>query len=382
MKGSITTKKWFTKRFGWRYRYIINWYDTKTKTNIQISKDFKTGDLIYSKERAQKLLSIMQGDAEKGGTFRLERYTREVPTDVIPYLSDWLEAVKGELKPATYRDYNNSIKNHLLPFFEENPVQLHEIQWDVLLKLKNWIPRAGKGKMNVMYCLHACLDHAWRSGKISRIPPFPKKKQYKIKRKKPKTVTREKQIDIIGYIEPDHQPIIAFLMMHFRRPGEACALMKDDYRNGDFTIHRTFSDAVLTNTTKTGEIHEISMVDEFKHYYESEIAKQKRIGVISPFFFVNPQGKNEGKHYTVNQLRRIWNPAAKKANVKITLYQGTKHSSCDIFLNEKGGTIDELQTVTDHARRESVLHYGEIKKRRRKELMERKVVVMKERSSK
>lgn len=380
MKGSITEKKWYTKKYGWRYRYIINWYDPKERQNIQIGRDFQTGDVIYSRDRAKKLLSIIQGDAENPDTpFRLERYTLEIPTDVIPYLRDWLEKVKGELKPATYRDYKNSIEKHLVPFFMENPAQLNEIQWGILMELKDWIPRKPHGKMNTMYCLHACLDFAWRDRKIQSVPPFPKRKHYKISRKKPKTVTGEKQIEIIKNVEPDHRPIIAFLIMHFRRPGEACALMKEDEGPPwDITIHRTFSDKVLTDTTKTGEIHEISLVEEFKPYYEMERAKQRRIGIISPFFFVNPRGRTEGKHYTVNYLReKVWGPAAKKAGVKISLYPGTKHSSCDIFLNERGGTIDELQIVTDHARRESVLSYGEIKRRRRKELMERKVVEIK-----
>ncbi len=375
MKGSIEKIEWISKKYGKRCRYRINWYDTKTKGYIKISKDFMKGGVIDSEERAKKLLSIMQGDAEKGGAhFRIEKYTQEIPTDVIPYLDDWYEAVKEDLKPSTCRDYKNTIENHLKPFFSANPVQIHEIQWGVLIKLKNWIPRAGKGKMNVMYCLHAMLDYAWRDGKIQAVPPFPKKKDYKIQRKKPKTVSSVKQTEILKYIEEDHQPIFAWLIMHFRRPGEGCALHKEDYEDGDFCIHRTFSDKKLTDTTKTGEIHDISMVELFKPYYEIEKKKQKKLGYISPYFFVNPSGKLKGKHYTVAILERYWNAAAKKAGVEIELYQGTKHTSCNIFLNEKGGTIDELQTVTDHARRESVLHYGEIKKHRRKELMERKVI--------
>ena len=46
------------------------------------------------------------------------------------------------------------------------------------------------------------------------------------------------------------------------------------------------------------------------------------------------------------------------------------------FLNEKGGTPDELQTITDHARRESVARYGKMEVLRRKELMDRESKVV------
>ena len=76
------------------------------------------------------------------------------------------------------------------------------------------------------------------------------------------------------------------------------------------------------------------------------------VGVISPFFFVNSHGKKEGNHYTLAILERIWNRAAKRAGVSITLYQGTKHTSCDIFLNEKGGTIAELESKYNESKNE------------------------------
>jgi hypothetical protein len=109
----------------------------------------------------------MQADVENG-TFRIEKYKGDQWTDVIPYLEVWLETIKATLSPATLKDYQNSIKNHLNPFFRENPVQLHEIQYDLLLKLLNFIQRSGKGKANVMYCLHRCLVFAWRSGVFRR----------------------------------------------------------------------------------------------------------------------------------------------------------------------------------------------------------------------
>jgi hypothetical protein len=43
------------------------------------------------------------------------------------------------------------------------------------------------------------------------------------------------------------------------------------------------------------------------------------------------------------------------------MYAGLKHSSCTAFINEQGGSVDELQMLTDHARRDSVMRYTEIR---------------------
>ncbi len=77
--------------------------------------DIKTGELIYDKRIAKKLLAAMQGDYENG-VFRIEKYIGHGWTDTVPYLYEWLEVVKGDFSSATYKDYSNSIRNPLKPF--------------------------------------------------------------------------------------------------------------------------------------------------------------------------------------------------------------------------------------------------------------------------
>jgi len=59
------------------------------------------------------------------------------------------------------------------------------------------------------------------------------------------------------------------------------------------------------------------------------------------------------------------------------MYSGLKHSSCSQYVNEKGLSISDLQTITDHARIESVKRYAKIEVARKRELMERKIVHLK-----
>jgi hypothetical protein len=151
MKGSICYHKQ-------RKYYYVSWLHKGKRYKIYRYN----GEKIYHPEIAKKLVCAMQWDVEHG-FFRIEKYTKETPTDVMPYMKKWLGAEKANLSPATYKDYLNSITNHLVPWFKVHPVQLHEIRYDTLCQLLGDIKRTGKGKLNVIYCLHRCLDYEVRA---------------------------------------------------------------------------------------------------------------------------------------------------------------------------------------------------------------------------
>ncbi len=69
----------------------------------------------------------------------------------------------------------------------------------------------------------------------------------------------------------------------------------------------------------------------------------------------------DGQRYQHDFLVDLWNQAAISQGENIRMYAGLKHSSCTAFVNEQGGSVDELQMLTDHARRDSVLKYTEVK---------------------
>jgi integrase len=351
-------------------RYYVAWYHALDQKTYKIYQ-YK-GFHLTSKDLAEKLLASMQGDVEKG-VFRIEAYTK-AGCAVIPYLRQWLESVKGTISPATYKDYKNSIDNHLVPFFETKAIQLDDVQYDTLMELLGHIARGGKGKLNVMYCLHACLDHAWRSNRIQRVPPFPKKKDYNITETPMVWLPEERQRSVIQAIPIDDQPIFWWLKFHLRRPCEAMALHKQDFDGELFIVHRSFSDKQLIDRTKTGEVHYVPMVDEFVPYLEVEKAKQQSCSLVSPYFFIHPTGKKLGQHYTQKVLSDLWNRACKKAGESISLYPGVKHSSCSQLVNEYGYSIHDVQMATDHARLESVKKYAKVEVSARKALLEKKVI--------
>jgi integrase len=358
MKGSIH----FRKDRGY---YYVSW--------VHKGKPYKiykyNGEYLYHEKLAEKLLACMQAD-EEGGFFRIEKYTREVPTDVIPYLRSWIKLQEAHLSPATYRDYLNSINNHLIPWFKKHPVNVHEIRYDTLCQLLTDIKREGKGKLNVMYCLRRCLDYAWKSSRIIALPPFPEKRLYGIEPKPIRWISEERQVKIIQAIPEAHQPIFWWLKYHLRRPSEAMALFKEDYdpATDSFIIRRAFSSKKLVEHTKTHKIHFIPCHSEFKPIMET---MPKTFG---PYFFTNPTGRLKGQHYQHDYLVDLWHKACGKVGEEIDMYAGLKHSSCSQYVNEKGLSIDELQMLTDHARRDSVMQYASVQLEAKRRIMERKVI--------
>jgi len=345
MKGSIGFRK-----VGDGGYFFVSWYIGKKQYKISRYKGF----LCRTSEMAERLLSVMRSD-EENGFFRIEKYV-SLNTDVAPFLEEWIKSQK-HLSPATLKDYQNSIANHLSPWFKANNVMLHEIQYDVLCRLLTEIKREGKGKLNVMYCLHDALVAAHKAGKILSLPPFPEKRRYGIEPKPIDAISEERQIAIIRAIPIEHQPIFWWLKYHFRRPSEALALHKEDYDKAKdcFIIRRSFSNKQLVQHTKTHRIHTVPCHPDFKPWME-------RLHLyVSPYFFTHQNSRLEGKRYQHDYLVDLWNRAAASCGESIRMYAGVKHSSCTAFVNEQGGSVDELQMLTDHARRDSVLKYAEVR---------------------
>ena len=369
MSGSVHYRK---DRDSW----FVAWYDRKTKKTVKIGA-YK-GETIKTKRVAMKLLAQMQAAVENG-TFVLERYTHKGFTDVVPFIDHWIETIGKTLAPATHKGYRSYIKNHIRPYFmARKDLMLYDIQLDVLTDFMNFLPLKPKGKMNVMYCLHAILDYAKRSRRIVEMPSFPKRSAYQYQEPVVKWLPEVRQLRILELIPEEHQPIFYFLKYHLRRPAEAIALHKQDYNDGTFTISRSVSARKVVHKTKTGEIHTIPCHPDFERFIEIE---RKKL-ILSPHFFVCPSSRHKSKRYTNEIMNRIWKKACQAAGEDIDMYSGLKHSSCSQYVNEKGLSESELQIITDHARIDSVRRYAKTEVKRKRELMVKNVYKMDNKNAK
>ncbi|WP_319525762.1 site-specific integrase [uncultured Desulfosarcina sp.] len=342
--------------------YYILWWDIKTKKQVKIYR-YK-GEKMFSRSTARKLLSLMQNSVEEG-TFRLERFTRDGWTDVLPMLRKWEKATFIDLKPGTRDPYRSYLKNWIRPYFKKNPVQLHEIQIDVLKDMLHSIAGTGKHKQNVMFCFHSFMDYCWRARRIVAMPPFPKKKEYGIVQPAIKWLPESRQLAILEKIPQEHKPIFYFMKYTMRRPGEAMAIHREDVIEDGFVIQRAISSRKLVDSTKTGEVHYIPCHDDLAPYIEQALKGP----VISQFLFTCKSSRNPGKRYSHRILSRIWRKACADAEEDINMYSGLKHSSCSQYINEKGLSQSQVQALTDHARIDSVKRYAKTEIAERKRLM-------------
>ena len=108
MKGNIGYRKVGNSSY-----YYVSWYIGKKQYKISRYKGF----LCKSKDMASSLLTVMRSDMEYG-VFNIEKFLHQT-TDVTPFLESWIKT-QNHLSPATIKDYENSIYNHLIPWFKEN----------------------------------------------------------------------------------------------------------------------------------------------------------------------------------------------------------------------------------------------------------------------
>lgn len=377
MKGSVCLDKncknpyWYVS---WPHngkKYKISHYLGEKEVMYQRHSE-KEKDIGW--KTACKLRGLMQADMEmhmKGLlVFRMEKYLGESRTDVAPYLQDWLASREPNMTPAGYVSYRTAVNMYLVPFFRDVcPVMMHEIQYDTLVQLLNWLPGSGKTKKNVVDVMRCCMRYAWKSRRITSLPPFPEKELYRIQSKPPVWLPSERHARVMNALPPEHKPIFVWLYLHLRRPGEACSLLKSDFNSETevFTIHRGISNGKVVEHTKTQAIHEIPCHEDFKPYMEG-------LPQIRQYFFTCSESKSEGRRYTEKLLRKYWAEACEKAQEKIDVYRGTKTSRASQMVNEIGMSIHEVQIAGDWASIESVKPYAKANIAKKRELLQRKVV--------
>ena len=96
--------------------------------------------------------------------------------------------------------------------------------------------------------------------------------------------------------------------------------------------------------TKTKKQHPIACHPKFKSIMDRMVVR-----LDSPFFFTNPTGRLEGKHYQHDFLVDLWNTACKEVGEDISMYAGLSTALVASTSTRRTVNLDELQMLTDHA---------------------------------
>ncbi len=366
MAGSVHQQKgadwWYVRKYHKGHYYSFSWYH---------------GERMESERMALKLLGQIQGDIERG-VFNPLKYSKG-QSPIAAYLKEWLSLNESRWSPATASTYRSYVTTHLEPYFRDSRVVIQEVRKAVLDRLRLHLVEKGLSGQTAFSiingCLKSCLHYAWESEVIDHMPPFPRRKDFAIKAEPLRYISLDVQRSIIEAADPEHRPVLWWLALHMRRPSEAISLRKSDYdpERKIFLLRHGQSARKNVDHIKTRDVHELPC-----HAQMVQILRDmKHAHPFSPFMFTCESSKQPGKQYTKEILNRIWRDACKKVGVSINLYNGTKHSTAQSYV-DCGYTPEQTMLVLGSKSMSTVRHYTEMDKVEiRRNLME-KVVPMSE----
>ncbi len=358
--------------------FVVRWPWQGKRHNV----NYRNGKKMYIRDHAVMLLGEMRSEVDRG-TFSLDKFLRS-SGNVTVFLQDWIEQCQHNWGKGTLMGYNSMIRVHLNPFFEKNPILLHEIKPHHIQKLRAEIrkprtdkegnplkPITPKGEKNIVDCLGAALRYAYDNELIDRMPKMPTTDDYGIQDPGPKFITLDRQRKVIEAIPAQHRPIYYWLAYHMRRPSEGMVLKLVDWQEDrlSFLIRRGMSGGVEVEHTKTKDIFECPCRDEFLPILRNLTTAYP----LSPYVFTCRESRHKDKRYTKEILNRLWNEARDSVGETVELYEGTKHSTMQSYLDD-GYDYTQVMEISGHKTLKAVQRYAHSRLERKRDLLNRKVV--------
>lgn len=324
-----------------RFYIDIHWNSQRP----QICSDSQ-GQALDTYQRALNLSSHIQYEIDNF-VFDPSKY---VASDikrfwVITLLDRFLNAKINNIAPSYQKDYKRMV-NMAKDYFNTKDVRdLRKL--DVINykdHLSNNFTLSSKTIKNILDLLKTFLN--WCRSDIeviSIVPPFP---EIEIQEYNFKWLSQNDQIQAFECIDEHDKPIIASLILHGYRPSEARALKcKDvDLRNQTITITSTFSGRVYREKRKGKKSRAVTIPihTELLDY----LTERVKNNLPESWLFVNRQGR----YYSENALRRIWDKVRTKLGIDkgLRLYDATRHSFASNLVNS-GTSIFKVSKLLGHS---------------------------------
>ena len=339
MKGSIHQDKR-------NERYYIKLFLNNKQVTIHTDK--RTNAPILSKVHAYKVLAMIQAEIDEG-VFDRETWKKKKDYEfkylqkdqtLRVYAKHWLKKREevceaGGIVKRTLKDDRTAVVNYIVKKLGRK--KLKDIDKQIIDIFYNSLPLSASGKYNTTSTFRKILNDAKEEGVINKIPEFPKMSKKSNERKK--FMPPEIQDKVFEHIPSKDIAIFLFMRQWGLRPGEARAIKKSSVRDGELHIEWSFSENILRNTTKTGEVRSY-LITPFIQSVLDGIADSD-----SEFLFV----RDNGKPYTSKNLNKIWRQACKDAGIPhFKLYNAMRHSLARNLL-ENGFGFDMVAEVLGHS---------------------------------
>lgn len=320
------------------FYFDLFWKDSLGKTKrFKFYQDPQTGQEFDSWKACHRFAEHIRREMDNHGfdpslylKIDLEKYRFK------NYAWAWFDRALPSLAPSTGIAWKGILKLYIVPWFGKSDIR--KITNGDIADFLAGIKVGTYRKQNIITVLKRIYNNALERQDILTKPVFP---TVKIEKSKHIWINRDDQAKVLSFLKEHYRSIVEFLMLTGMRPGEARALKKDCvfFQERVIIVKRTWSHTILRETTKDGDWRVIPMSRRVEEILRSETKKN----IFTDFVFVNTFGKPYSNH-----LSTIWKEACQKAEVKITLYRGTKHSFLTQKLNQ-GHSLDELAAIAGHS---------------------------------
>ena len=284
---------------------------------------------LDSWDRAYRLLTTIRESIDRGQFDPRDFVRKEIKYLVFEnYALTWLERRQHEcerqqLAKSYFKQLKGAMHNYFIPFFKGK--NLRDIRAGDLIDFRDGLPQTLSTKTvnNLFGMLHKLFQDAHLLRDILQVPAFPR-----FKKKEPVThwIDKEDQERILAHIKDTvYRAFHLFLVHQGCRPNEARALRweKVDFKHDTVIIDAAFDLNRFRPSTKENDIRYLPLHPEVRE------ALQQLPRHLNGYVFVN----RHGRPLSASQVYVHWRRAAEKAGIKVTNYEGTRHSLASQAIN-------------------------------------------------
>lgn len=316
----------------------------------------KQGQPLDTYQRASNLLSHVNYEITNY-SFDPTKYVKQDMQKfyVANLLDQFLNSKLNTLAPSYKRDYIRYVKTAKAFFGAKDVRELRKL--DIINykeHLESNFNLSDKTVKNILDNFKTFLRYLRDDLEVlDTVPAFP---AIETSQPKPRWLSADVQKKAIECIPDEDKHIIAFLMLHGCRPGEARALKcKDvDLEQGTITISATFSNGVYMERRKgrNAKTVTIPIHPELLAYVKSRVENN----LPGAYLFVNPK---TGQHYSEDKLRNIWDDVREEIGLSksIRLYDATRHSVASQLVN-KGVPLLSVSRLLGHSNTKMTERYA------------------------
>lgn len=337
-------------------------------------------------KRRQKWIGT--GYAIRGNKKKAERFLEEqlaawnekniqyCDLTVDKYFENWLEEIKYEVKPNTYRGYCGNMKNHIIPYFKAKKLLIQELKPYHLEEYYKYKLNPNSKLKNQEALSHTTIKHhhqniskaladAFRKGIINYNPAAsartPKAESFKGNFLNPIQI---KELLILFNGSVIELPVTLSAVYGFRR-SEVLGLKWShiDFVNRTITICETLQQGTggnYTDTPKTESSYRtLPMTDDvyklLKNHRKIQAQKRKLLG---NYYNVNDYvcTFDNGQVISPNYLSRTFHSTISKSSLPLIRFHDLRHSVASNLLN-KGFSVVQVAEWLGHSSSSTTLKF-------------------------